>query len=399
MQESELPDYKTVVIIGAGPAGLAVGRDLACNGVDFIILEQGQRAGESFTRFPKNIFFGPWLNNLLPGSKVGWTWLLRRATPAAYAYYLKEYALRNHLPIHALTRVKTVEQAAGGFALETSRGRILSDIVINTTGYFSKPYTPDYPGLDSTTIPWIHVANYRSPECVAPLLKGGSGRVLVVGKRLSAGETMCELQRAGYQVALSHRGQLKFGPSPWWEAVLAPFKAVVEKIQVTLQVKMDSFPLMAGGESARLIHSGRVGTRPNILRFGTDQVFFAGRPEGESYDLVVFATGYRPAVDHLSPLIHEEIPRLEKMESVQAPGLFFVGIDNQKTYRSRFLRGIRRDSRVVADLVLERLRGLGDRKAPTSVRTVFTPDEVTIDLDPTETAPGRRTAILDELIR
>ena len=46
------------------------------------------------------------------------------------------------------------------------------------------------------------------------------------------------------------------------------------------------------------------------------------------------------------------------MESTLVPDLFFLGVDQQRTYRSRFLRGIVEDSRLVAELVARRAQRL-----------------------------------------
>ena len=80
----------TILILGAGPAGLSIGYELTRRNLDFLILEKGKVAGESFTHYPQNIFFGPWVNNTLPGSRVAWNWLLRRSTQPAYSWYLQD---------------------------------------------------------------------------------------------------------------------------------------------------------------------------------------------------------------------------------------------------------------------------------------------------------------------
>jgi cation diffusion facilitator CzcD-associated flavoprotein CzcO len=161
------------------------------------------------------------------------------ATPSAYAYYLGEYAKPNGLPIETHTRVETVRRVNSYFHIETSRAGPLngggeearvfeSDLLVNATGYFSCPYTPPYPGLSTTRIAHLHVSGYRDPESIRAFVGSGCRRILIVGKRLSAGESMVELHNAGYQVELSFRGQLKFGPSPALEALLSPLTSVVE---------------------------------------------------------------------------------------------------------------------------------------------------------------------------
>jgi len=352
----EFIDRKTsasVLIIGGGPAGLSISYELARRGIDSLILEAGPVAGASFAAFPRNIFFGPWVNNLLPGSSVHWRWLLNRSTQPSYARYLQEYCRANHLPIRTGVKVLEVGKHGEQFRVETSAGVYEAPLVINATGYFSHPYIPQYPGAGESSIPQIHVAQYRDANTVRNLLGRSSGRVLVVGKRLSAGETMCELYHAGFQVTLAHRGKLRFGPSQFQEALISPIVWVYERLGAYLNLKFNSYPRMAGGESRRLIRTGQVPTRPNIERFYEDRVRFQNGFE-ERFDLVIYATGYRAALDHLKGLLGNEEPELQGMESARVSGLFFLGLDGLRSFRSRFLRGIRRDSLALAEIVARR---------------------------------------------
>ena len=379
MKRATAHESYPVVILGAGPAGLAMGYELASRGVDFVILEKGPAPGHSFANFPRNIFFGPWLNNMLPGSRVNWRWKFRRSTQPAYTAYLQEYCRRHKLPVRTGVEVQSTNHQSEGFQLETNRGKIWSKLLVNATGYFTKPNVPKYPGLETTQVPWMHVAHYGDPESLRRKLGRRTGRVLVVGKRLSAGETMCELHRSGFQVGLSHRGKLKFGPSQFQEALISPAVWLVERAAVLFRIKKNSYPRMAGGESQRLIQSGLVPTFPDIERFTEDGVVFKdGR--SEQFDFVVFATGYKPALDHLAGLPKLGIPpETVSMESVEYPGLFFLGIDQLRTFRSRFLRGIVEDARCLGDIVARRaFKSMGKADSPVM------PPPVELEMEPLE---------------
>ena len=351
-----------VIIIGAGPAGLSVAYELIRRGVEPLVLEKGPCSGASFAQFPKNIFFGPWLNNLLPGSGIDWAWLLRRSTQPAYTKYLQDYAHQNRLQVRTGVEVSELSHDGSQFYLQTSDGPMSSALVVNCSGYFSRPFTPDYPGLSDSHIPCMHVSAYREPQSVIERLQRRAGRILIVGKRLSAGETMVELHNAGFQVCLSHRGKLRFGPSQFQEALLSPLNWLAERIAVTLRLRKDSYPEMAGGESRRLVESGQVKTFPDIASFQEDRVHFVDGQD-QRFDLIIFATGYRPAINHLAPLLDPDLPlKLRNMESTLVSGLFFLGVDQQRTYRSRFLRGIVEDSRYLAELVARRALRLGSAR-------------------------------------
>lgn len=50
LKESAMKEATTVAIIGAGPAGLAVGACLSKAGLDFVILEKEHQVGSSWRR-------------------------------------------------------------------------------------------------------------------------------------------------------------------------------------------------------------------------------------------------------------------------------------------------------------------------------------------------------------
>jgi len=365
----------TVLVIGAGPAGLSIGYELTRRRIDFRIVEKGGVAGASFARYPKQIFFGPWVNNTLPGSRVPWNWLLRRSTQPAYAWYLQEYAHRHHLPIDYGCEVSQVERTKQGFSVTTNQGEIRCHLLVNATGYFNTPEIPVYPGQEDSPIGTMHTQQYRSVDDLRRCLRLEQGRILVVGSGLSAGEVLVDLHKHGFQVALSHRGRLTFGPSPTEEAMLSPFSWLTERAALALGLRLNSNPPMAGGETRRLIRSGEVATFPGIVAFAGSKICFVNGQQAP-FDGVVWATGYRYTVGHLAGLLPDGPAQLSEMESLAVPGLYFLGLDQQRTYRSRFLRGIRADARV-----------LGEILATCLARTVVPPEpeECLFDLD---TLPG-----------
>jgi putative flavoprotein involved in K+ transport len=70
----------------------------------------------------------------------------------------------------------------------------------------------------------------------------------------------------------------------------------------------------------------------------------------EEVDTMIFATGYRPNLDYLAPLgaLDAEGQVLQHHgASLSVPGLYFVGLSNQRTYASATLRGVGPDAAVV----------------------------------------------------
>jgi putative flavoprotein involved in K+ transport len=116
---------------------------------------------------------------------------------------------------------------------------------------------------------------------------------------------------------------------------------------------------MAGGTARKLIKSGRVPTFPVISRFEGNSVLFADDRRLQP-DVVLFATGFRPALGHLASLNvstspENGTPGLRDLESVSVSGLYFLGLDHGRNFQSRFLRGIRNDARFLAERLEKRV--------------------------------------------
>jgi putative flavoprotein involved in K+ transport len=114
------------------------------------------------------------------------------------------------------------------------------------------------------------------------------------------------------------------------------------------------FPsVMPGGRARQLIRSGQVKTFPDIARFENRRLVFIDDRALEP-DAVLYATGFRPSLAHLRSLdlaLDERTgqPALRGFESADRPGLFFLGLDRLRNFRSRFIRGIREDAPLLAD--------------------------------------------------
>ncbi|MEW6278416.1 MAG: NAD(P)-binding domain-containing protein [Candidatus Eremiobacterota bacterium] len=360
-----LQDYCPVTVIGAGPAGLSIAYELQTHGVNSIVFEASGNVGNTFVQMTERTEYGPWINNVLRGTTWepwgAWYRLLARTTRREYAAYLKDYAARHSLNIRLECPVTKVEWTDGRFRLETAQGRIESGALVNCAGYFSRPNVPSYPGADETNIPQMHSSAYRSPATVGARIGKDRGRVLVVGKKLSAGETISELFDAGFEVAVSHRTPIDYWPEIWRESVRSPLLWLDELIRRRLDLGRPEHlkPKMRKTEHSKAIDEGEAPTYPEIERFDKDVVVFKDGST-ERFDLVVYATGYQCNLDHLQalrlPSIQEGNPAVRRLESLELPNLFFLGLIGGRSFRSEFLRGIREDAQLLGEILAERVR-------------------------------------------
>lgn len=351
-----------VVILGAGPAGLGLGRALGARGIQTCLLERGAEPGTSWQRMRDDLRLGPWHTNLLPdGDRISWWWRHRLTPRSDFHRYLTRYATRHRLDVRTETTVARVEAIGDdGFGVVTSGSDVEARVVVNATGYFSSPRVPEAPGLATATVPWLHTADYRGFGSVAEHLRGTTRRVLVVGTGVSAGEALLDLDAHDCRVEVSVRTPLTFGRPLWAQVLAGPLYFWLEdrRVHRTATRTGPSARPMDGGRARRLIERGDVALRPAFVDIDGSTVVF-GDGTRETFDLVIFATGYRPALDHLATLVSLDprtgLPALDGMESRERPGLFFLGLDGLRSFRSRFVRGIREDAEALADLVAERL--------------------------------------------
>lgn len=360
-----------VLVLGAGPAGLSVGHELKTRGVSFLILERGEAAGESWRRMPTNLkLVSPWKSNFLPGTAPARLPGNYEMSRAEYCDYLASYAKEQQLPVKSGVTVTTVERDHDGvFLVRSSGGDFRARCLVNATGGSSKAFIPKFDGAEDSTIPQLHVADYRDPAQVKRLVGERTGPVLIVGKRLSAGQVLVDLVDAGIDVVLSHRSKIRFGGGALMKWLNFRMLPVIEAIKINFlgQATCGFEVTMDGGQARQLIRSGKVRTYPDVNRLQGNSVLFKDGTRLKP-SLVLFATGFRPTLDHLHSLLvdvpdRRRLPPLDGMESAFIPGLFFIGLENQRNLRSHYLRGIREDAAVVAEEVGLRLAWLARKSS------------------------------------
>ena len=155
--------------------------------------------------------------------------------------------------------------------------------------------------MTDSIIPRRHFSDYSDPDTLRSLTGKPNPLVLIVGKRLSAGQVMVELHAAGFRLAISHRTPIQYGPGPvmWW--LFFRIFPQLERFKLRLNGSRATGPdvRMAGGTARKLIKSGRVPAFPIISRFEGNSVVFADTRRLQP-DVVLFATGFRPALGHLA---------------------------------------------------------------------------------------------------
>jgi putative flavoprotein involved in K+ transport len=164
-----------VIVVGGGQAGLAAGYYLTQAKIPFVILHSGSRVGDSWReRWDSLTLFTPAVYSALPGLPFA-------GDPEHYpgkeevADYLERYAQTLELPIRYDSQVTSLEQADGGYRLQTPSGSYKAGRVIVAAGAYQRPNTPPMSEHLSDEVTQLHSAEYRNPDQIP------ARQVLVVG--------------------------------------------------------------------------------------------------------------------------------------------------------------------------------------------------------------------------
>jgi putative flavoprotein involved in K+ transport len=339
------------LVIGAGQAGLAAGYALRRAGRSFALLEAGAEPTGSWPRYYESLrLFSPARYASLPG-------LPFPADPEHYPLrdeviaYLATYAAHFQLPIIPHSRVERVERMSSSFHVCVDSGNCYhARTVIVATGSFNRPHLPSVPGQEAFRGQLLHTADYRTPASFH------DRRVIVVGAGNSAVQIAVELAQVA-EVSLATRRPVAFLPQ----------RLLSRDIHFWLWVTgLDRLPLGSwmhgreGGGRTPVLDTGRYQTalkenRPNqramFHRLTADGVVWADGTR-EQVDAVIFATGYQPNLDFLQSLgaLDEDGRALQRTGvSLTTPGLYYVGLDWQRTSASATLRGVGPDAASVVN--------------------------------------------------
>ncbi|KHL02206.1 NAD(P)-binding domain-containing protein [Sinomonas humi] len=322
------------LVIGAGQAGLSAAYWLQRRGLgpwdDYVVLDANDGAGGAWRhRWASLTFDAAHGLHPLPGLP------LEAPDPnepssAVVSRYYGEYERTFGLPILRPARVTSVTRAAdddGPLLVRAVDGREwLAETVINATGTWDRPHWPHYPGQELFRGRQLHTHDFVSAE------EFRGQRVLVVGGGTSALQFLLQLDAAGATTFWSTRRAPEFRKAPFdadWgvdverrvsertRAGLPPLSVVAATgLPLTEQYRdgIESGVLVSLGPLARLTSGGAVLADGRELEL----------------DAILWATGFRASLGHLSPLRLRErgggvLMAHDGVSVVREPRLFLVG--------------------------------------------------------------------------
>ena len=365
------------IIIGAGPAGLAVAGRLRRKNVAFEILEKTNKIACSWHNHYDRLLLHTVkeLSHLpcLPFSEEFPRYVPKSKLVEYYENYAKHFDIRPHFN----TGVQHIRKQEGHWIIKTNTDTsFITKNVIIATGVNRVPYEPEWKGKESFEGAIEHSRVYKN----AHPYKGE--RVLIIGMGNTGAELALDLCENNIDVTVSVRSPL----------LIVPRDVIGRPVQITAK-KLEKLPFGLGrwiGKQVRRIiigdlssygiitsksdpidHLMQTGKTP-VIDLGTIKYIKAGkikvvRDIKEFYekgviltdetkleiDVIILATGYRANIgeyiENTNGLLDNYGVPKNVIGSGEYEGLFFVGFDNYKL--GGILGTIYEDSKTIVDKI------------------------------------------------
>ena len=365
------------LIIGAGPAGLAVAGRLREQNIPFEILEASDKVAWSWHNHYDRLLLHTVkdLSNL-PHLKFPDhypTYVSRKELVDYYANYAEHFDIQPQFG----EKVESISKEKEVWLVKTKQGKsFLTGNVIIATGVNRVPFSPHWEGQDAFEGEIAHSRDYRNAKPFA------GKKVLVIGMGNTGAELALDLSEHNIEVLISVRSplvivprdingrpvqttgkqleKLPFGLGDWLggkirKIVLGDLTKyglpISNKSPLTLLRETGKTPVIDLG-TIEHIKDGKIKVVGDVERFYEKGVYLKGGSQLK-VDTVILATGYRAQMhdflENREGLLDEnDIPNVP-VATGQHQGLFFVGFDVYKL--GGILGTIYVDSKRVVDAI------------------------------------------------
>lgn len=291
-----------VVVIGAGPTGLACGIDAKRAGYTVTNIDKGCLVNSLFN-YPSNMTFFT-TPELLEIGDIPFSSPNQKPTRQEALEYYRKVAEHYQLDVRQYESVQKIEGSDGNFAVHTTdhherKRTYRARKLILATGYYDRPNYMNTPGEDLPKV--LHY--YREPHPFFGL------DVLVVGGKNSAAIAALELWRHGARVTIVHRREGISSSVKYW-------------------IKPDVENRIKAGQVKAYFNT-------TVKEIAPDHVLL-NAPEGEvtlANDWVFAMTGYHPDFDFLRGLGIQFRGDADKKPVVDprtlesnVPGIYLAGV-------------------------------------------------------------------------
>lgn len=302
-----------VLVIGAGPAGIASAVALQRAGISYKVVDRAHTIASTW-------------DSLYPSLKLNTTRFYSHQDgmrfplsfgmfPSAKQYhsYLLRYVDKHALNIHLGITVEDVAPEGTMWRVTTSQGTLRYKAVISATGIYGNPVTPHIDGMEGFRGRILHAHDYQHPHQVT------GQRVLVVGTGPSGVDIAVASAKTAQKVYLGVRSgvtmqrRYPYGlPKQAWLMLFAVLPQAwcnrlmkltnlgypdAQKYGLTPPEGKQALTAYQGRELLDAVKAGGVHPVPAPVRFCEHSVILADDRE-LAVDTVVMATGYTPVLHH-----------------------------------------------------------------------------------------------------
>ncbi len=294
-------DHFDVLVIGAGPTGMACAIEAQRAGFTSVMVDKGCLVNSLF-HYPANMVFFT-TPELLEIGDIPFTTANQKPNRSEALEYYRNVAQHYRLDVRQYQRVASVTGYDGAFRIETQDlhghdHEYVARKIVVATGYYDRP---NYMGIPGEDLPKV-MHYYKDPHPYFDM------DVLVIGAKNSASIAALELWRRGSRVTMVHRGPEIHRNVKYW-------------------IKPDIENRIKNGEVTAYFNSCVLEIKPEEVRLKT--------PDGERVlknDFVFALTGYHPDYEFLES-VGIELTRPE-MKPVcdpltfesNVPGIYVAGV-------------------------------------------------------------------------
>ncbi len=335
------------VVIGAGQAGLSAAYHLGRRGIGHVVLDADPGPGGAWQhRWDSLTMHDVHGIAALPDSSAP-TLSAGRANEVLPAYFA-DYERAHGIPVVRPVRVDRVDDEDGLLVVRSGDRTWRTRTLVNATGTWRQPFVPHYPGIETFAGEQLHTVDYPGPEHFR------GRRTVVVGGGASAVQLLGEIAPVSETVWVTRREPVwrtdDFTPDVGRAAVALVEERVRRGLPPASVVSVTGLALREQERAAERL--GAYERRPMFAAIEPSGVRFADG-SFEPADVILWATGFRPAVQHLASL-HLRGPlggiQLDGTTAVADPRVQLVGYGP-----SASTIGANRAGRVAARGVADRL--------------------------------------------
>ncbi len=371
MSSTNLPSETEVVIVGAGPAGLAVAGCLQHRGISHVLLEKAQTTIPAWRSHYDRLHLHT--NRALSGLPY---FPMPRHFPKypsreQVVNYLDQYTAWAQLTPFLNVTVESITNQNGGWITSSNIGKIKSQSVVVATGYYGEPVIPHWPGLEKFPGVVLHSSAYRNGD---PFVDQD---VLIVGFGNSGGEIALDLLERRARPTISVRSPVNIIPRDVLGIPILGISIVLSKLPPGLAdalswpllkmyypsyqrlglkkaalgpfkqiAKNQKIPILDIG-TIRKIRCGHIQVVKEICEIKGSTVIFSDGVE-KDFQAIILSTGFQPGSMSILPLGSDIMYGPRVGVETGLTGLFLCGFNVSPT---GMLREIGIEAKHIADQI------------------------------------------------